>query len=140
MRIIAIDYGKVRIGIAITDMNKTIAYPLKTIKASDTLEKTADIILNEVNAYFNEIETIVIGLPLHLNNTESQMSKEVKKLEEIIKSKAKNIKIVLKDERLTSLMAERDLKDTFKMNRKKRSKNVDTLSACIILQNFLDTL
>ena len=124
MRVVAIDYGKVRIGIAITDMSKTIAYPLKTIKASYTLELTCKNILEGLKDHLKEIEMIIIGLPLLLNGKISQMAKEVQSIVEHLK---KNIEIPIQfmDERLTSVMAEKHLKDTLLLNRKKRSKKID---------------
>ena len=139
MRILAIDYGKARIGLAITDINKTIAYPYKTVKAGPTLEKSVQLLLTAIKEYIHEIETIVVGHPLSLDGTFSQMTLEVQEFAAILKTKIK-IPIKLIDERFTSTMAERHLKDNLKLNRKKRSKIIDSVSASLILQNFLEIL
>ncbi|MFA6118944.1 MAG: Holliday junction resolvase RuvX [Parachlamydiales bacterium] len=136
MRIAAIDYGRARLGIAITDNSKTIAYPLKTVKASQTLEKTALEILEALKQHINEIELIIIGLPLSLKGQDSKMALEVKEFAEKLKTKT-NIPIKFIDERLTTAMAEKELKDTLNMNRKKRSSVIDPICATFILQNYL---
>lgn len=137
MRIVAIDYGKVRIGLAITDMNKTIAYPYKTAMASVTFEKTSQNILDALKEKIDEIEKIIIGLPLLLNGGFSSMTKEVNEFVKVFKTKTK-IPIELIDERLSSVQAERHLKDNLKLNRKKRSKKIDPIAATLLLQNFLN--
>jgi len=136
MRVIAIDYGRQRIGIAMTDITKTIAYPFKIVLAKNTIEETIDEILNVLKIYIPETEKIIIGLPIKLDNTESKMTLEVKKFAEVFKTKT-NISIEFIDERLSSKMVERDLKENLKLNRKKRSKIVDPIAATILLQNYI---
>ncbi|NGX56027.1 MAG: putative pre-16S rRNA nuclease [Candidatus Anoxychlamydiales bacterium] len=139
MRILSIDYGKKRIGLAITDNSKIIAYPLKVILAKDDLKKTAMFLLEEINEYINEIDTILIGLPLMLSGREGAMAIEIKEFASVLKELT-NKKIELIDERLTSAQAEKDLKNTFKLNRKKRAEKSDTMSATIILKHYLDRI
>lgn len=136
MRVVAIDYGRVRIGLALTDVSKTIAYPYKTVLAGKDFEKTSQNILDSLKEYLSEIETFVIGLPISLKGEASKMSKEVEEFAKIFQTKTK-IPIKFIDERLSSKMAERHLKDTMKMNRKKRSKIVDPIAATLLLQNFI---
>lgn len=137
MRVVAIDYGRVRIGLAITDMSKTLAYPFKTVQAGKDFTQTSQNILDALKDHLNEIETIVIGLPLSLKGNASPMSLEVKEFVKILQTKTK-IPIKFIDERLSSIMAEKHLKDNIKLNRKKRSKIIDPISATILLQNFLN--
>lgn len=137
MRIVAIDYGKVRIGIAITDMNKTIAYPYKTVNAAQNFEKTSQNILDALKEHIDEIEKIIIGLPLLLKGGFSEMTTEVNEFVKIFKTKTK-IPIELIDERLSSAQAERHLKENLKLSRKKRSKVIDPVAATLLLQNFLN--
>jgi len=137
MRVLAIDYGKVRIGLAITDMSKIIAYPYKTIKAGPSLELSITNFLDSIKEYINEIETIIIGLPILLSGKMSDMALEVQKFVEILKTKI-NIPIKFTDERLSTIMAQRHLKENLKLNRKKRSKIIDPISATLILQNFIN--
>lgn len=136
MRVIAIDYGRRRIGIAMTDISKTIAYPFKVVLTKNTLEETIDEILKVLKDYIPETETIIIGLPIKLDNTSSEMTLEVENFAEIFKTKT-SIPIKFIDERLSSKIAQRDLKDNLKLNRKKRSKIVDPIAAMILLQNYI---
>ncbi len=138
MRVLAIDYGKVRIGLAITDINKTIAYPYKSVKAGVSIEKSVINFLDSIKEHLNEIETIIIGLPILLSGKISDMALEVQKFVEILKTKV-SIPIKFTDERLSSVMAERHLKENLKLNRKKRSKLIDPISAAMLLQSFIDT-
>lgn len=140
-RILAIDYGMARIGLAISDERKIIATPLQTLTAEKKMELTAEKLLDllkklqEIHHY--EISEIVIGNPLRMNGQMSLLSDEVKHFVEILK-KLVSCPIVLWDERLTSLQAERSLRES-NMSRKKRSKMVDTVAATIILQSYLDS-
>lgn len=137
MRIISIDYGKKRIGLAITDNTKIIAYPLKVILTQDSLKKTASFLLENISEYIKEIDLIIIGLPLLMSGKESEMSKEINEFACFLKE-ITDIKIIFIDERLTSSQVEKDLKDTFKLNRKKRSQKSDVMAACVILKQYLD--
>ncbi|HRW58183.1 MAG TPA: Holliday junction resolvase RuvX [Chlamydiales bacterium] len=135
-RILAIDYGKARIGLAITDENQIMALPLKVIKALPSHLHTIEAILNEVSSYLPTITTIIIGLPLHLDGRESDMSQTVRQFASLFEQKT-DIPIHLIDERLTSKVAERSLME-IKQNRKKRSQSIDAVAASIFLQNYLD--
>lgn len=141
-RIVSIDYGTARIGIAISDESKIIAFPLKTIKTEKKLEMTAQKLIRELEIDMREkgyqIEAVVIGLPLMMSGKVGSMADEVKQFVEILK-KIAQYKICLLDERLTSVRAERSLLEST-MSRKKRTKFVDTVSAVIILQDYLDQL
>jgi len=136
MRVVAIDYGTKRIGLAITDITKTIAYPYKTVQTGKNFEETSQNILEALKDYLNEIETIIVGLPLQLKGSYSQMTQEVKDFVQVFQTKTK-IPIQFIDERFSSKMAEQHLKDNLKMNRKKRSKIVDPIAATLLLQNFI---
>jgi len=76
MRIIAIDYGRSRIGIATTDETNTIAYPYKTIQAKESFEKTILHLLEELSDILPQTKLILLGLPLLLDGTKSEMSLE----------------------------------------------------------------
>ena len=137
-RILAIDYGLKRIGLALSDAMQVIASPLENLLASHTLEKTADVILHfleELKRQGKEVVEIVIGLPLHMDGSESERSGQVRSLAELLKTKA-SIPVFLLDERLSSVQAERSLKETG-FSRKKRAQVVDRVSAVIMLQTYL---
>jgi putative Holliday junction resolvase len=135
-RIVGIDFGQKRIGIAASDERQIFAQPLTCIIAG----KNSTATIKEIQAYlvpYQPFEKIVIGLPLHLSGKESPLSIEVRafaqKLEE-----AFQIPIILWDERLTSCQVERTLKEA-EFSRKKRATLIDAMAAAAILQNFLDS-
>jgi putative holliday junction resolvase len=134
-RVAAIDYGKVRIGLAISDERGILARPLPCLKAGKTLEDTARLIAEEF-AKHSLLGTIVIGLPLHMSGHESPLSEEVRRLAPLLEQLCR-VPVKLWDERLTTAQVERELKNAG-MRRKQRSTLVDSLSADLILQSFLD--
>lgn len=141
-RIISIDYGLARIGMAISDPTKLIAAPLETILTEKSLEKTAAKLLSTLNNIQKEyrctIEALVIGLPLHLNGKVGVIADEIGLLISLLK-KDFTQPIITWDERLSTVLAERSLRES-NMTRKQRSKLVDQVTAVILLQNYLDHL
>lgn len=135
-RIAGIDFGKVRIGLAISDENRIIAQPLETIRAAKNPEQTARLIASSLSRYKN-IDRIVIGLPLLLNGTEGEMALAVKSFAKILEQIIP-LPIVFWDERLTSAGVDRMLID-MDVSRKKRAELSDALAAVSILQNYLDS-
>ncbi len=134
-RLVAIDYGRARIGIATTDPLQKIALPYKTLKTLKSSEATAQLLVKELQA-LHPIETIIIGLPLELSGKEGIMAKEVKVFAELL-AKFTPLPLTFWDERLTSQQADKSLR-ALELNRKERSRLVDTTAACHILQCFLD--
>ena len=134
-RIACIDYGKVRIGLALSDPGQIIASPLRAIKAKSSLKETAILLLQEFSAH-EPIEKIVLGLPLMMNGSESPGSKEVRELAKFLEEMTDKT-IILWDERLTTAQVERILKEA-EMSRKKRARYIDAMAAGVILQSFLD--
>lgn len=135
-RILSIDYGTKRIGLALSDPTKTIASPFKAIQTGKNHEQTIVNLLKEIS--LQEIETILIGLPLHLSSHASELSELVRQFAAALEEKT-GLPIVLWDERLTSRQVERILIEG-NVRRKKRIAHVDTMSAALILQNYLDSL
>ncbi|QVL57094.1 MAG: Holliday junction resolvase RuvX [Simkaniaceae bacterium] len=131
-RVLGIDFGMKRIGLARSDPMKMIASPLKTVIAGKNLEETADLIIQELEG----VETIVLGLPLLLSGKDSDTTTTVRKFAEILEKKS-GLPLILWDERLTSKQVEK-LMIEGNVSRKKRSAHVDTMSATLILQNYLD--
>ena len=136
MRIVALDYGKARIGIAITDEMGMMALPLCTLMAEKKIEDTVNKLQERLSCYDPQIKTIVIGLPLLLSGQEGEMAQLVKEFGEQLHQKM-NIEIVYWDERLSSAHAHSILKEG-QMKRKKRSKIIDPIAATLILQSYLD--
>ena len=134
-RIIAIDYGLKRTGIAVTDPEKIIASPLTMIPSEDCIKFLKDYILRE------EVETIVIGLPVDLRSRETHATIPVRKFAKELASVFPRVHIEMIDERFTSKMAV----DTMIMagSKKKDRKvkgNIDKISAAIILQSYLEQI
>lgn len=139
-RLIGIDYGLARIGLAISDENKIIASPLSVIKAEKKLENTSKKIAEELKRLEEEygchFSEIVVGLPLHMSGRVGMLADEVKEFVKLLQELTTS-SIVTWDERLTSAQAERYLKESG-MTRKKKAKLVDKVAAAIILQCYLD--
>lgn len=139
-RIVAIDYGMARMGLAVSDERKIIAMPLKVVPIVKGSAKSVAIILRELESHQKlhhyTIEEIVIGLPLLLSGKKGLLADEVKHFADLL-GKACPLPITLWDERLTTVQAERSMREG-NMSRKKRAKIVDTVAAVIILQNYLD--
>jgi len=139
-RIVAIDFGMVRIGLAISDERKIIATPLMLIIAEKKSERTIAKILQELNAHQEKqgylLEEIIVGMPLLMSGKTGLLADEVKHFIEVLK-KQTTTPIVTWDERLTTVQAERSMREG-SMTRRERSKVVDTVSAVILLQSYLD--
>lgn len=135
-RLAGIDYGRARIGLAISDENRIIAQPLDTVRASSDLAQSARLVAHALTRY-KPIDRIVIGLPLMLNGTEGEMAKEVKAFAALLEQYLP-VPLVFWDERLTSAGVEKMLLG-LDVSRKKRAELSDALAAVSILQNYLDS-
>lgn len=140
-RILGIDYGLSRIGLALSDERQIIALPLMVVKADKRSEQTLAILLktfDEICQKFQcQLEEIIIGLPLMMSGKTGILANEVKLFVQLFTQHC-SIPIKTWDERLTSVQAERSLREG-SLNRKKRTKLVDTVSATLILQSYLDS-
>lgn len=141
-RIVGIDWGAARIGVALSDERKVIATPLKTIKSEKKSEATAKKVLDELLAHAGthkyRIESLVIGMPLMMSGKTGFLADEVNHFIDVLKTLA-DIPIIRWDERLTSALAERSLKES-SLTRKRRAQVVDSVAAILILQSYLDHL
>ena len=135
MRILGIDYGEARAGIAITDQLKITAQGLKTINHNGN-DKKLLAELDEILQQY-EIETIVVGMPLLLNGDKSKRAETTEKFIHKLKCKYNKIKIVSQDERLTTVQAHRTMND-LEINKKKKRQLVDTISAVYILETYIN--
>ena len=132
-RIIAIDFGEKRIGIALTDPLMMFAYPLTTLNNDS---KFWDNLLKLLNDYI--VEKIILGYPLKENGEKSLSTLMVEKFHEELKSKI-NIPIELFDERYSSDIAKERILQSVKSKKKRRNKGlVDMNAACVILQDYLE--
>ena len=139
MRILGIDYGEARVGIAITDALNVTAQGVETINrnGSDKIVlKRLDEILEKYN---NEIDTIVVGMPLHLNGSVSTRAQETQKFIHKLKCKYNKMRIETVDERLTTVEAHKTM-NFLDINKKKKKDIVDTISAVYILETYMNKL
>jgi len=130
----AIDYGERRLGLALSDPLKIIAKPFKIIDRlykPDYLKEIATIIVKE------DIELLVVGLPLTLKGEYSKQTKIVEEFVSNLKSKFQ-IPVVQVDERLSSISAQKSLKEQNIYLRNNKAK-IDETAAAIILQEYLDS-
>jgi len=130
-KILAIDYGKKRIGIAISDSKKSIAFPLKTIENKEIFLYLKEIIQSE------KIEAIVLGEPKALNNKENILFLEVINFRKKIISLF-SLPVHLVDERFSSKIASKIILDANIKKMKRRDKSLlDKVSASLILETYL---
>ncbi len=137
MRILGIDYGDARTGIAITDALNITAQGLETIynNGSDRiLLRKIDEILEKY-----EIDTIVIGKPINMNGTESKRTEQTEKFIHKLKCKYNKLKIEPIDERLTTVAAHKTM-NFLEVNKNKKKNIVDTISAVYILETYLNKI
>lgn len=133
MRILGIDYGSRRIGLAITDELGLMAHGRGIINGGTILEvipRITEIIKEE------KVEQIVIGLPKKMNNTLGAQAKKVLEFVEQLKEQV-NIPIITWDERLTTSQAEKMLQDV-NLSRQRKRQQLNTAAAQLILQNYLE--
>ena len=135
MRILGIDYGEARVGVAITDPLNITAQGLETIQRNNSDK----VVLRRLDEIFEkyEIETIVVGLPLNMNGTISERAEITKKFVHKLKCKYNKIKIEEIDERLTTVAAHKTM-NFLDVNKHKKRNIVDTISAVYILETYLN--
>ncbi|SIN64914.1 Holliday junction resolvase RuvX [Algoriphagus halophilus] len=133
-RILAIDLGTKRTGLAVTDPLKMLANPLETIETSKLLDYIKTYISKE------EVDTLVLGLPTRLNGQDNEMTPKVLAMKEQLEKSFPNQKIELIDERFTSKMAMQSMiaMGSKKKDRREKAGNLDKVSAAIILQSYLE--
>ena len=134
MRILSIDYGKKRTGIAVTDPAQIIANGLTTVDTGNLITFLMDYVSRE------EVERFVVGLPTQPNGQPSENQKRVLTFVEKLQKVFPQIPVELYDERFTSVLAHRTILDSG-ISKKRRQVDkglVDEISACIILQNYME--
>ncbi len=134
-RILALDVGKRRIGLALSDPLGITAQGLETLERTNTREDYAALArIAEENA----VSLIVVGHPMHLSGSEGRQADYVRRFAEGLRERA-GLPVKLWDERLTSVEANRVLRGSG-ISIEKRARAVDRLSAVLILQSYLDSL
>ena len=138
MRVLAVDVGGRRIGLAISDISRTLARPLRTLtvrNASDGVDQvTAEIA--RLLAEDDGLSTVVVGLPSHLDGAASEQTERVVAFIDALKMRI-SLPIVTVDERLTSHEAERLLAEGTRDWRERKAR-LDAVAAAVILQDYLE--
>jgi putative holliday junction resolvase len=133
-RIIALDYGHKRIGIAVTDELQLIANGLTTVNPNEIMPYLKKYIASET------VSCIVVGKPMQMNNTESESEKFITPFLKSLSKQFPDIPVVRIDERFTSKMAFQTMIDSGISKKSRQNKKlIDTISATIILQTYMET-
>lgn len=137
MRIIGLDYGTKTVGVAVSDALMITAQPLETIerKSANKLRQTLARIESIIEEY--QAERIVLGYPKNMNNTIGERAEATEQFKEDLERRT-GLEVILWDERLSTVEAERILMDTG-VRRENRKQYVDKMTAAVILQNYLDS-
>jgi putative Holliday junction resolvase len=132
-RILAIDLGTKRTGLAVTDPLQILANPLETIKTGDLIDYIKNYCSKE------DVDTLVLGYPIRLDGTPNEMTPRVILMKDQLEKVFSTKKIVLIDERFTSKMALQSMiaMGSKKKDRREKAGNLDKVSAAIILQSYL---
>jgi putative holliday junction resolvase len=132
-RVMAIDYGLKRTGLAVTDSLRIIATPLETVPSSGLLDFLKKYLARET------VDEFVVGMPKTLKNEDSEIAPAVRKFVEELKAVFPDRPVHLADERFTSSMAMKAMIEGGMKKKDRRVKgNVDKISATIILQSFME--
>lgn len=132
-RIVAIDFGLKRTGLAITDENNIIASGLTTVATKELMDYLIQLVTTK------NIGTFVLGEPKRLNMEDSHSSENVRLFKSALEKQFPDLKIVMMDERFTSKMAKQSIIDSgIKKNKRKNKELVDEVSATIILQSYMN--
>ena len=136
MRIMGLDFGSRTVGVAISDALLVTAQGIETIqrKSPGKLRQTLARIQELTEEY--QVEEIVLGFPKNMNNTEGERCERTQEFKELLKKRC-NLPVVLWDERLTTVEAERSLMEGG-VRREHRKSHVDRIAAVLILQGYLD--
>ena len=136
MRVLSIDYGDSRVGIAITDSLQITAQGLMTISHKGN-DKILLAKLDEILLEYNDVSTIVVGMPLNMDGTKTYRAEITEKFIHKLKCKYNKINIESVDERLTTVQAHKTMNDLNIKNRDKKGL-VDTISAVYILESYIN--
>ena len=134
-RILAIDYGRKRTGLAVTDMLRITANPLLTIETKDLINWLTDYFAKE------QVDEVVIGHPTQMNGQESESMNYIRPFIGNFKKQFPHKPITMYDERFTSVLAHQAmLAGGMKKKDRQNKAVVDKIAACIILEGYLDSL
>lgn len=132
-RILAIDYGRKRVGLAVTDPSQIIASRLDTVPASEIFTYLKDYLLKE------KVDKIIVGYPMQMNNQPSEAVKYINPFLKKLEKEYPEMQIIQVDERFTSKMAFQTMIDAGLKKKDRQNKaTIDAVSATIMLQSYLE--
>ena len=134
VKALGIDFGLNRTGFAMTDDSGIIASPLETIDSNELPVYLKKLIEGQ------KIQLIVIGFPLSMDGTDTDITENVRLFEKFVKASYPSLKVVLYDERMTSKIAQNALIQISKKQQRKQKGLIDKMSAAIILQDYMNSL
>ena len=133
-RILAIDYGRKRTGLAVTDVLRITANPLLTIETNQLIAWLTDYFAHE------PVDEVVIGHPTQMNGQDSESMNYIRPFMGVFKKTFPTIPITMYDERFTSVLAHRAMIDGGMKKKNRQDKAVvDKIAACIILEDYLES-
>jgi putative Holliday junction resolvase len=134
-RILSIDYGRKRVGMAVTDPLQIIATALDTVPAHQAIDYLKRYLEKE------PVELFVVGEPKNLDNTPSESAPLVRQFVKQLQNTFPSVSVKMYDERFTSKMAFQSMIDSgMKKSERQKKENVDKISAVIILQSYLESI
>jgi putative Holliday junction resolvase len=139
MRVLGIDYGQRRIGLALSDAAGTLASPWKLIERPASERKTLDILTREIEALIRDadgLEAVVVGWPRRLDGTATHQTSIVQTFARALELRLA-VPVVLQDERLSSHEADQRLAER-ERDWRKRKRKLDAAAAAVVLQDYLD--
>ena len=136
MRILGIDYGDSRVGVAITDALGITSQGIETISYNGN-DKILLRRLDEIIEKYSNVETIVVGMPFNMDGTKTVRAEVTEKFIHKLKCKYNKIKIETIDERLTTVAAHKTM-NSLEVNKTKKREIVDTISAVYILEMYMN--
>jgi len=133
-RILAVDYGLKRVGIAHSDSSRKIAFPIKNVQNERFLDEIAEIFASD------SYDLVIFGIPFRKDGTEGDLATEIREVAKQV-SERYNISVEFTDETLSSKAAVGIIVDqglSYKKRKQKRKDKLDALAAAVFLQNYLD--
>ena len=132
-RILGVDFGETRIGLALTDENQIIAYPLEVINYKGSYKRAAYLVAEKARQW--EVELIVVGMPYMMNGTSGEKAKETHRFAQYLTS-IMDLPVAEWDERLSTVQASRLMRQAGVKEKKQRGK-LDKIAASIVLESYL---
>ncbi|MEK0445206.1 MAG: hypothetical protein RLZZ399_527 [Verrucomicrobiota bacterium] len=130
--VLGIDHGDARIGLAISDELRMLAHPLETVPSdSQALERISTIV------HQRSVDTVVLGLPKNMDGSKGPAAQKVQAFADSLRAKIPSLRVVLWDERLSTVAAQRSLHEAGRNTKQSRAV-IDQVAAQIILQGWLD--